>query len=191
MCGIIGYIGARPAAEIIINGLKRLEYRGYDSSGIALINNGLFINKKIGKITDLESSIEFDKLRDYITGVGHTRWATHGAPSDINAHPHIDCKNEIALVHNGIIENYVALKKTLISHGHTFQSDTDTEVVAHLIEHYCNRLELMTLHDGRMVIRLLHMGLFVYQFQYIQLALHQDNLYHQSEPSILYLVVQQ
>jgi glutamine---fructose-6-phosphate transaminase (isomerizing) len=143
MCGIIGYVGDRPAAGIIINGLKRLEYRGYDSSGIALVNSDLFIKKKIGKIAELESIVDIFKLKKYCTGIGHTRWATHGAPSDINAHPHTDCNNEIAVAHNGIIENYNTIRKMLIEHKHTIKSQTDTEVIVHLIEYYYKKNSLL------------------------------------------------
>jgi glucosamine--fructose-6-phosphate aminotransferase (isomerizing) len=136
MCGIIGYIGEKNASEVIINGLLKLEYRGYDSAGIALVNRDLFVNKRSGKISEIESSINFDEFIDYHTGIGHTRWATHGAPSDKNAHPHTDCNNEIAIVHNGIIENFAAIKKLLIQKGHTIKSDTDSEVIVHLIEYY-------------------------------------------------------
>ncbi len=136
MCGIVGYIGSRSAAEIIINGLKRLEYRGYDSSGVALVGEDLFYNKSKGKIKFLEEKLDFSNIKHYHVGIGHTRWATHGAPSDINAHPHFDCKKEIAVVHNGIIENYAAIKALLIEKGHHFTSETDTEVIVHLIEMY-------------------------------------------------------
>jgi glutamine---fructose-6-phosphate transaminase (isomerizing) len=136
MCGIIGYVGERPAAEIIINGLKRLEYRGYDSAGIALVNNGLYLGKREGKIAELEQILDFPSLGEYSTGIGHTRWATHGAPSDINAHPHTSCDGRIAMAHNGIIENYQSIKKMLLAKGHTIVSETDTEVVVHLIEYY-------------------------------------------------------
>ncbi len=143
MCGIIGYVGERPAAGIIINGLKRLEYRGYDSAGISLVNSDLFVRKKIGKIAELESVVDISMLKKYCTGIGHTRWATHGAPSDINAHPHTDCNNEIAIAHNGIIENYSAIKKMLIGHKHTIRSETDTEVIVHLIEYYFQKNTLL------------------------------------------------
>ncbi|MDY6968898.1 MAG: glutamine--fructose-6-phosphate transaminase (isomerizing) [Spirochaetota bacterium] len=143
MCGIIGYIGNQPAANILINGLKRLEYRGYDSSGIAMVNSDLYICKQAGKISQLESIIDIDNLNDYHTGIGHTRWATHGCPNDINAHPHNDCHNEIAIVHNGIIENYSVIKKMLISYGHTLKSDTDTEVIVHLIEYFYQKYPLL------------------------------------------------
>ena len=136
MCGIIGYIGAKNASEVIINGLLRLEYRGYDSAGIALVNRDLFITKKSGRISEIESSINYSDFRKYRTGIGHTRWATHGVPSDKNAHPHTDCNNEIAIVHNGIIENFAAIKKLLIQKGHHIKSDTDSEVIVHLIEYY-------------------------------------------------------
>ncbi len=136
MCGIVGYIGPKNASEVIINGLKRLEYRGYDSSGIALVDGGLYSNKSKGKISFLERKLDFEALDRYRTGIGHTRWATHGAPSDVNSHPHCDCNNEIALVHNGIIENYGAIKSMLKERGHTLVSETDTEVIVHLIEHF-------------------------------------------------------
>ncbi len=136
MCGLIGYIGEKNASEVIINGLLRLEYRGYDSAGIALVNRDLFVKKRSGKISEIESSIDFNEFSEYQTGIGHTRWATHGAPSDKNAHPHTDCNNEIAIVHNGIIENFAAIKKLLIQKGHNIKSDTDSEVIVHLIEYY-------------------------------------------------------
>jgi glucosamine--fructose-6-phosphate aminotransferase (isomerizing) len=136
MCGIIGYIGYKNGVEVLINGLKRLEYRGYDSAGVALTAGDLFIRKRKGKIAELESIIDFNKLDRYHTGIGHTRWATHGVPSDRNAHPHTDCNNEIAIVHNGIIENFAAIKKMLIGHGHEIVSETDSELIAHLIEYY-------------------------------------------------------
>jgi glutamine---fructose-6-phosphate transaminase (isomerizing) len=136
MCGIVGYIGSKSAAEIIINGLKRLEYRGYDSSGIALLSEDLIVKKKIGKIKNLESELDYSALKYFHIGIGHTRWATHGVPSDTNAHPHTCCNEKIAVVHNGIIENYSSLKKMLISKGHKFKSETDTEVLAHLVEHH-------------------------------------------------------
>jgi glucosamine--fructose-6-phosphate aminotransferase (isomerizing) len=134
MCGIIGYIGNRPALPLLMNGLKRLEYRGYDSAGIAIIHEGTIWNqKKPGKICELEMDIYDANIHDSI-GIAHTRWATHGAPSKINAHPHQDCKNRLSLVHNGIIENYRLLKSQLELNGHHFISETDTEVLVHLIE---------------------------------------------------------
>ncbi len=143
MCGIIGYIGEKSGAEIIINGLKRLEYRGYDSAGIALVDGNIFVDKKKGKISDLEGILDYEELANYYTGIGHTRWATHGAPSDKNSHPHTDCTGEIALVHNGIIENFAVLKKMLIRHGHEIKSDTDTEIIVHLIEYYYEKHSLL------------------------------------------------
>ncbi len=136
MCGIIGYVGKRSAAEIIVRGLKRLEYRGYDSAGIALVNGGMYYRKKQGKIAELEGILDYSSLEAYRTGIGHTRWATHGAPSDRNAHPHLCCAGKIALVHNGIIENFATIKKMLIDNGHVILSETDTEVIVHLIEYY-------------------------------------------------------
>lgn len=133
MCGIVGYIGHRDAWEIIIKGLKRLEYRGYDSAGVALVNGNMNIYKKAGKVIDLEKFAEDVDLRGSL-GMGHTRWATHGAPSDKNAHPHLSGDEKLAIVHNGIIENYAAIKEMLILKGYTFISDTDTEVLIKLIE---------------------------------------------------------
>lgn len=136
MCGIIGYIGNRNATSVLINSLKKLEYRGYDSAGIAVIGKqGLELARCKGKISKLEQLIEGRKLTGKI-GLGHTRWATHGRPSEENAHPHTDCEGKIVIVHNGIIENYLSLKKSLKSEGHVFKSETDTEVIAHLIEKY-------------------------------------------------------
>lgn len=133
MCGIVGYIGFRDAWPIVIKGLHRLEYRGYDSAGIALIDRKLKLFKKAGKVSDLEKSVEAENLNGKI-GMGHTRWATHGEPSDRNSHPHTSGNGKLAIIHNGIIENYSSLKETLISRGHVFNSDTDTEVLIHLIE---------------------------------------------------------
>lgn len=139
MCGIVGYIGDGNAAEIIIDGLKKLEYRGYDSSGIAVYNNGkIDVRKYKGRIANLEAALAKEPCTSFI-GIGHTRWATHGAPSDLNAHPHANMDKTIAVVHNGIIENYVELKEWLIKeHGVQFASETDTEVIAHLIGVYYN-----------------------------------------------------
>lgn len=137
MCGIVGYVGERDCFPILLEGLKRLEYRGYDSAGIAVIRNGAIeVQKKAGKVADLESSWRGKKNAPAMLGMGHTRWATHGEPNDVNAHPHFDCKRSIAVIHNGVIENYRALKTKLASTGHTFISETDTEVIAHLIEEF-------------------------------------------------------
>jgi glutamine---fructose-6-phosphate transaminase (isomerizing) len=133
MCGIVAYVGHRQAKDVIIKGLKRLEYRGYDSAGIALLNGGLNIYKKKGKVSDLEEYLEGKYLHSTI-GIGHTRWATHGEPNDKNAHPHYSATNKLAIIHNGIIENYSALKQELMTKGHVFKSDTDTEVFIHFIE---------------------------------------------------------
>jgi len=133
MCGIIGYTGQRKVTEVLLNGLSRLEYRGYDSAGVAVISgNTLDIRKKQGKLTVLKEELKKNPLVG-TTGIGHTRWATHGAPNDINSHPHFDHKGDIGIVHNGIIENYKALKKDLQNKGHKFKSETDSEVIAHLI----------------------------------------------------------
>jgi glucosamine--fructose-6-phosphate aminotransferase (isomerizing) len=133
MCGIVGYIGHREAWPIIIRGLQRLEYRGYDSAGVALMNGHLSIYKKAGKVSDLKQSVEGENLSGSL-GMGHTRWATHGEPSDRNSHPHVSGDGRLAIIHNGIIENYSSLKEALLSRGHIFKSDTDTEVLIHLIE---------------------------------------------------------
>ncbi|HOC84138.1 MAG TPA: glutamine--fructose-6-phosphate transaminase (isomerizing) [Methanoculleus sp.] len=131
MCGIVGYIGRRDAIGVLIQGLKRLEYRGYDSFGLATVGSAIEVYKKVGRISDGEAGAT--GLAGY-AGIGHTRWATHGEPNDINAHPHTDCTGRIALVHNGVIENYTELKRQLEGRGHVFRSETDTEVIAHLIE---------------------------------------------------------
>src|SRR5699024_6435602 len=134
MCGIVGYIGANEAWPIIIKGLKRLEYRGYDSAGIALVDQqGIRTFKKAGKVAALKETAAKGDLSG-TAGIGHTRWATHGEPNDRNAHPHHSNDSRLAIVHNGIIENYAVIKETLIANGHTFHSDTDTEVLIHLIE---------------------------------------------------------
>ncbi len=134
MCGIVGYIGPREAYPIIVTGLKRQEYRGYDSTGVALINeNGLAVYKKKGKVAELEQSLIGKSVNAHI-GIGHTRWATHGEPSDLNAHPHQSNNGKLAMIHNGIIENYAQLKSELIKKGYTFKSETDTEVLLNFIE---------------------------------------------------------
>ncbi|MBT1702709.1 glutamine--fructose-6-phosphate transaminase (isomerizing) [Chryseosolibacter indicus] len=133
MCGIVAYVGKRQAQEVVIKGLKRLEYRGYDSAGIALLNEGLSVYKKKGKVTDLEQHLKGKALNSHI-GMGHTRWATHGEPNDVNAHPHYSASGKFAIIHNGIIENYSSLKQELLNKGHKFLSDTDTEVFIHFIE---------------------------------------------------------
>jgi glucosamine--fructose-6-phosphate aminotransferase (isomerizing) len=134
MCGIVGYIGFKNAYPILINGLKRLEYRGYDSSGIALQNGKVNIYKRKGKVTDLEKFVESGDVSGTI-GMGHTRWATHGEPNDVNAHPHASMNGVFTIIHNGIIENYSSLKNKLIDRGYTFKSETDTEVLSNLIEY--------------------------------------------------------
>jgi glucosamine--fructose-6-phosphate aminotransferase (isomerizing) len=141
MCGIIAYIGKKDAYPILIKGLQRLEYRGYDSAGIALMNGSLNIYKKKGKVNDLVEFAEGKNLEGH-SGIGHTRWATHGKPDDLNAHPHTSGNNRLVLVHNGIIENYVPIKRALEKEGHVFQSQTDTEVLVHLIEEIQKRDDL-------------------------------------------------
>jgi glucosamine--fructose-6-phosphate aminotransferase (isomerizing) len=143
MCGIVGYIGNRKAVPIILDGLRRLEYRGYDSAGIAVLNgdNQLAIRRASGKLRNLEEAIRVNPM-DGPYGIGHTRWATHGRPTEENAHPHRDCKGDIVVVHNGIVENYLQLKHQLQLEGHNFVTETDTEVIAHLVEkHYDGNLE--------------------------------------------------
>jgi len=137
MCGIVGYIGYRDASSILIKGLKRLEYRGYDSAGLALVNGNLQFRKGKGKVSNLERLVKKEGISGPM-GIGHTRWATHGEPNDVNSHPHLSESGSIAVVHNGIIENYSTLKKQLISKGKTFQSQTDTEIIAQLIEEIYN-----------------------------------------------------
>ncbi|HHW10434.1 MAG TPA: glutamine--fructose-6-phosphate transaminase (isomerizing) [Firmicutes bacterium] len=136
MCGIVGYIGYRPAAEVLVDGLRRLEYRGYDSAGVACTNNiRLEVAKSAGRLDNLVKELAKRPLEGQ-SGIAHTRWATHGAPTDINAHPHTDCTGTIGVVHNGIIENYLELKAWLIEKGHKFSSETDSEILAHLIEEF-------------------------------------------------------
>lgn len=141
MCGIVGYIGYRDAYPIIIKGLHRLEYRGYDSAGVALLNQDLKIYKKAGKVSDLENFVKDIPLNG-TAGMGHTRWATHGAPSDRNSHPHSSGNRKLTIIHNGIIENYATIKEALIQKGHEFKSDTDTEVLVHLIENIQEETQL-------------------------------------------------
>src|ERR1700728_4995048 len=135
MCGIVGYIGNRKAVPIILDGLRRLEYRGYDSAGIAVLNGDqhLSVRRASGKLRNLEEAIRVNPM-DGPYGIGHTRWATHGRTTEENAHPHRDCTGDIVVVHNGIVENYLALKHELIAQGHKFVTETDTEIIAHLIE---------------------------------------------------------
>ncbi|MEX2364635.1 MAG: isomerizing glutamine--fructose-6-phosphate transaminase, partial [Balneolaceae bacterium] len=137
MCGIVGYIGEKQASDVIIKGLKRLEYRGYDSAGIAILNGHLDVKKGKGKVANLQTLIA-DGMAG-VMGIGHTRWATHGEPNDINSHPHTSQSGKLALVHNGIIENYNTLKKKLTEEGAVFYSETDTEVIAKLIESFLDK----------------------------------------------------
>ena len=142
MCGIMGYIGEQQAHDILINGLERLEYRGYDSAGTAIISPALScprlkLNKVVGRVEKLKGTTLLGHV-----GIAHTRWATHGAPNLVNAHPHCDCSGKLSVVHNGIIENYLEIKNKL--HQHTFASQTDTEVVAHLIEEHYKTLDKKT-----------------------------------------------
>tara|TARA_B100000989_G_scaffold179422_1_gene134793 strand:- start:2307 stop:4142 length:1836 start_codon:yes stop_codon:yes gene_type:complete len=146
MCGIIGYIGERNAQDVVVNGLKRLEYRGYDSAGIAVIDDSLKVTKCKGKVASLEAMLS--KTNEADIGIGHTRWATHGEPNDVNSHPHTSTNGKIAVVHNGIIENYAALKVQLQSQGHVFYSDTDTEIIAKLIEQFYKNPDVLSLEKA-------------------------------------------
>src|ERR671918_568108 len=139
MCGIVGYVGDKNAVGIIVEGLKRLEYRGYDSAGVAVLNGeGLQVRRAPGRLKTLESVLR-ERPLDGTLGIGHTRWATHGRPSEENAHPHTDCGGSLVVVHNGMLENYLELKERLQAEGHVFKSETDTEVLAHLVEHHLKR----------------------------------------------------
>ena len=141
MCGILCYLGKRQALPILLEGLRKLEYRGYDSSGLALAEDGeVFCQRAVGKIQALENSLVGVQWKGS-SGIAHTRWATHGKPTEANAHPHADCREKIFVIHNGIIENFQSLKETLLERGHQFRSETDSEVLAHLIEeHYQGNL---------------------------------------------------
>src|SRR5689334_11606410 len=143
MCGIVGYIGTHRAVPIILEGLKRLEYRGYDSAGLAVYcdDETLAIRRAKGKLRNLEDAIRINPIEGSF-GIGHTRWATHGRPTEENAHPHRDCNGDLVVVHNGIVENYLVLKEQLQVEGHVFKTETDTEIIAHLIEkHFEHNLE--------------------------------------------------
>jgi len=134
MCGIIGYIGSKPVVPVLLDGLRRMEYRGYDSAGVALVSpEGIALRRSAAKLINLENTIRTQPV-DGLYGVGHTRWATHGRPTEENAHTHRDCTGRIVVVHNGIIENYLELKHELQTQGHEFKTETDTEIVAHLVE---------------------------------------------------------
>ncbi len=140
MCGIVGYVGSRQAIDVVMDGLRRLEYRGYDSAGVGVVADGkLATERRAGKLERLREALAEAPLPESTTGLGHTRWATHGAPSDRNAHPHVDCTGAVAVVHNGIIENFAVLRAELEQRGHELTSETDTEVVAHLLEEECAR----------------------------------------------------
>src|SRR5215213_2750783 len=135
MCGIVGYVGQQDAVDVVLEGLRRLEYRGYDSAGVAIVTDDTVqVRRKAGKLANLEKMLAEQPLPRSTTGIGHTRWATHGAPTDRNAHPHVDCTGSVAVIHNGIIENFALLRRELEERGHELVSETDTEVVAHLME---------------------------------------------------------
>src|SRR5262249_40849071 len=143
MCGIVGYIGTKPAVPIILEGLKRLEYRGYDSAGLAVYcdDRQLAVRRAKGKLRNLEEAVRQNPV-DGVFGIGHTRWATHGRPTEENAHPHRDCQGDVVVVHDGIVENYLSLKQALEAEGHQFKTETDTEIIAHLVEkHFRGNLE--------------------------------------------------
>jgi len=160
MCGIIGYIGPRPVVPVLIDGLRKLEYRGYDSAGVAVVADGsVTLRRSAGKLANLESAISASPLAGEY-GVGHTRWATHGRPTEENAHPHRDCTGKIVVVHNGIIENYLDLKQELIRQGHTFVTETDTEIVAHLVEREMRAEGVVGLEDAMRRALMLMRGLF-------------------------------
>src|SRR6266540_645452 len=151
MCGIIGYVGTRDVVPVLISGLRKLEYRGYDSAGIAVVNgSGVEVVRAEGKLTNLEAKLS-DKPIKGSFGMGHTRWATHGKPNENNAHPHRDCTGKVVVIHNGIIENFLPLKQHLQKAGHTFKTETDTEVVAHLVE---EKMKGGTKHGPPLVIGL-------------------------------------
>src|SRR4051812_30602774 len=151
MCGIVGYVGKHKAAPLIIEGLKRLEYRGYDSAGVAVFQEGGFnIAKKIGRVVNLEKEAVKHRLTGTY-GMGHTRWATHGGVTDANAHPHLSSDGKVALIHNGVIENYSKIKKFLLSKGYTFQSETDTEVLCNLIAYHYAKEPAATGTESRFV----------------------------------------
>src|SRR5205085_1158017 len=144
MCGIVGYIGDRNATPIILNGLKRLEYRGYDSAGIAVIrDHRIGLRRNVGKLGNLERLVAEQPLEGS-TGIGHTRWATHGKPSERNAHPHVSMDGQYVVVHNGIVENYLELREELKSRGVVFKSDTDTEVIVHLVAEFAQKGDDLT-----------------------------------------------
>src|SRR5712671_6506635 len=142
MCGIVGYIGPKKVVSVVIEGLRKLEYRGYDSAGIAVVgaDGKLDLRRASGKLRNLEEVIRQKPLQGTY-GIGHTRWATHGRPTEENAHPHRDCTGKIVVVHNGIVENYLSLKKKLIEEGHKFTTETDTEIIAHLIEKHMSKAD--------------------------------------------------
>ncbi len=152
MCGIVGYVGPEHALPILMEGLRRLEYRGYDSSGIALVDGGLDVTKRAGKLAQLQLAFDGTRSSPATVGIGHTRWATHGSPTSINAHPHMDCDSRIAVIHNGIVENYRTLRTGLEKRGHVLVSETDTECVAHLIEEHL-REGVSTADAVRMTVR--------------------------------------
>ncbi len=164
MCGIVGYVGDKTAVPVLVEGLKKLEYRGYDSAGVAVLDEGsLTVKKSVGKLAALESKLG-DEMTQTTVGIGHTRWATHGRPSDRNSHPHTDCTGKIAVVHNGIIENYLELREWLSGQEHAFSSETDTEVLPHLVEEfYTGNLE-----------EAVHRVLTLVKGSYAMVVLHQD-----------------
>jgi len=154
MCGIVGYVGPRGSQEVLLGGLGRLEYRGYDSAGVAIISDDLQTRKRSGKLQTLRDELVANPLHDGHTGIGHTRWATHGAPNDVNAHPHLADGGKLALIHNGIIENFAELKAELVAAGVEFTSETDSEVAAHLVAREYQRTADLTEAMRAVVARL-------------------------------------
>ena len=171
MCGIVAYLGDKEAQPLLLEGLRRLEYRGYDSSGIAVLNGkGLEIMKEVGRIQKLENGLAGHPLHGSL-GISHTRWATHGKPTNANAHPHTDASGKLAIVHNGVIENYVSLKKKLAGKGYTFKTETDTEVLAVLIGFHFDTLDAAT--DNRLEMAVME-SLREVTGTYGLVAIHQD-----------------
>src|ERR1700690_839722 len=151
MCGIIGYVGRKACSSILVEGMRRLEYRGYDSAGLAVLSDGfMHVRKRQGQIEAGLSRLLVEEPVHGTLGIGHTRWATHGPPSDVNSHPHLDQSGRIAVVHNGVIENYDALRQKLLATGHKFKSGTDTEVLAHLIGDYYGKRPGKDGNDNRL-----------------------------------------
>lgn len=177
MCGIVGYVGDKKATPILLNALEKLEYRGYDSAGIALVSeNSIAIHKTRGRIADLRCIIERDLVDDCTVGIGHTRWATHGEPSDVNSHPHLSKSGRVAVVHNGIIENYIELKHHLESRGHSFSTETDSEVVSELIDYFYNGDPVSAVREAETMLKGSYaLGIIFADFPEQLIALRKDS----------------